>query len=212
MVSELAHYLGRDPRRTRFDGDIHRLDILRLDGFQGIDVAGEARVGAGSGFGLRQLLLDVPGQVSVTGLPAVLRVVEQQIAQLVGNLVRVTAIEALHVVHIHAATLGEAGHQRVFRTRCRVRRAVWLLGAAGEDGRFDSGRLPAGLAGFLRHIGADALVVAVLQRGNLRPRRVVAEQQLVRLPVDRAVLLHKAVVGVVETNAGLLDSGIAGTL
>ena len=40
MVGKLPHDLGGDPRCARFDGDIHRLDILRLDGFQGIDVPG----------------------------------------------------------------------------------------------------------------------------------------------------------------------------
>ncbi|QRE00578.1 hypothetical protein [Pseudomonas phage Itty13] len=210
MVGELGHHFLRHPWGARLDVDVHSLDVGRLHTFQGFDVRGECRIALGRLAGLGQLRLHVPAQVLVAGDVALHRVLIDEVAKLLDDGVRRLAVQLAHQVEVYAAGLGEAGDQGVLRRRGAGRRLIRLLGALAEDRRLLRARLASLLAGLLRHGGGQPLVEVVLQGGELRPRRIVAEQALVGVEVDRAVRLDEGVIGRVQLLAGGLDPLVGG--
>ncbi|AAL49580.1 unknown [Sinorhizobium phage PBC5] len=204
--------LRRYPRRAGLHIDVDCLDVRRLHVTKSCDVAPEIGVRFGGAFGLGELLLDVAGQVVVGRFVVSGRRLVEQRTELLDDRVRRFAVERRHGVEVHAAEVVQDGGECIFRARRAGRAAVGLLRALGEDG----GLLGTGglylLAGALRHGGADTLVVVLLQRADLRPSRIITEEPLVGVRIDRAMLFREAVIERVEASSQVLDLLIRGLL
>ncbi len=115
-MGELLHVLRWQPGCTQAHVNLGGGQILRLDGFQRLDVFMETRVGDAGGIGGNQLFADIPRKILVVGFPLFgLRVKKNQPLQIRQKVLGRTGQQAAHVFQIHATFFIQRNQQCLFR-------------------------------------------------------------------------------------------------
>ena len=114
-LGKLLHVVRGHPRSAETDINFCRRQILRLDGFERLDVLAKALVGDGGSVGDDELFADVAGEILIVGFPLVrLRIQKNDPFQVGQEFLDRLVQEAGHVVELHAAVFVQGDEQRLF--------------------------------------------------------------------------------------------------